>query len=72
MAFSLKFQKFFLITITIFSHTRSEQIWKQNTISFSVQLLAASHTGNFVDGKDEREKISESNWIEQNQTFFRQ
>ena len=23
-----------------------------------------------VDGKDEREKISESNWIEQNQTFF--
>jgi hypothetical protein len=35
-----------------------------------VQLLAASHTANFVDGKDEREKISESNWIEQNQTFF--
>ena len=35
-----------------------------------MQLLAASHTGNFVDGKDEREKISESNWIEQNQTFF--
>ena len=36
-----------------------------------MQLLAASHTGNFVvDGKDEREKLSKSNWIEQNQTFF--
>ena len=35
-----------------------------------MQLLAASHTANFVDGEDEREKISESNWIERNQTFF--
>ena len=54
--FSLESQKFFSITLTIFSHSRSERIWKQNTISFSVQLLAASHTSNFVDGKDEREK----------------
>ena len=33
-AFSLKFQKFFLIIRTFFSHTRSEQFWKQNTIFF--------------------------------------
>ena len=31
-AFSLKFQKFFSITRTIFSHSRSEQFWYQNTI----------------------------------------
>ena len=31
-AFSLEFQKFFSITRTIFSHSRSEQFWKQNTI----------------------------------------
>ena len=31
-AFSLEFQKFFSITRTIFSQTRSEQFWKQNTI----------------------------------------
>ena len=36
-AFILEFQKFFLITKTIFfSHYRSEQFWKQNTISFCV------------------------------------
>ena len=28
----LKFQKFFPITGTIFSHSRSKQFWKQNTI----------------------------------------
>ena len=32
-AFSLKFQKFFLITRTIFSHGRSKQFWLLNTIS---------------------------------------
>ena len=32
-AFSLEFQKFFSITRTIFSHSRSEQFWKQNTNS---------------------------------------
>ena len=32
-AFSLKFKKLFLITRTIFSHSRSEQFWKQNTNS---------------------------------------
>ena len=31
-AFSLEFQKFFLITRTVFSQSRSEQFWKQNTI----------------------------------------
>ena len=30
---ALNFKKNFLITRTIFSHTRSEQFWKQNTIS---------------------------------------
>ena len=34
LAFSLEFQKFFSITRTIFSHSRSEQFWQQNTISF--------------------------------------
>ena len=29
MAFSLEFQKFFLITRTIFSNSRSEQFWQQ-------------------------------------------
>ena len=32
-AFCLKSQKLFSITRTIFSHSRSEQFWKQNTIS---------------------------------------
>ena len=32
-AFSLEFQKFFLNTRTIFSHSRSEQFWKQTTNS---------------------------------------
>ena len=31
-AFSLKFKKLFSTTRTIFSHSRSEQFWKQNTI----------------------------------------
>ena len=35
LAFSLEFQKFFLITRTIFSHSRSEQFWLQNTISLN-------------------------------------
>jgi len=38
LAFSLEFQKFFLITKTIFSHSRSEQFWKQNTICSAMQL----------------------------------
>ena len=29
--FSLEFQIFFSITITIFSHSRAEQFWQQNT-----------------------------------------
>jgi hypothetical protein len=32
MAFSLGFQKVYLITKTIPSHNRPEQFWKQNTI----------------------------------------
>ena len=31
-AFSLEFRKFFSLTRTIFSHSRSGQFWKQNTI----------------------------------------
>ena len=31
MAFSFEIQKFFLIIRTIFSHSSSEQFWKQNT-----------------------------------------
>ena len=34
-AFSLEFQNFFLITRIIFSHSRSEQFWLQNTISLN-------------------------------------
>ena len=37
-AFSLEFQKFFSITRTMFSHSRSEQFWEQNTISASITL----------------------------------
>ena len=33
LAFSLEFQKFFSITRTIFSHSRTENFWQQNTIS---------------------------------------
>ena len=33
MAFILKLKKFFSITRTIFSQSRSEQFWKQNAIS---------------------------------------
>ena len=36
-AFSFEFQKCFSITRTIFSHSRSEQFWKQNTILKQMQ-----------------------------------
>ena len=39
-AFSLEFQKFFSITRTIFSHSRSEQFWYQNTIVHNFLLRA--------------------------------
>ena len=39
-AFSLEFQKSFSITRTIFSHSRSKQFWKQNTISKPILLYA--------------------------------
>ena len=32
-ALSLEFRKIFMITTSIFSHSRSEQFWKQNTIT---------------------------------------
>ena len=34
LAFSLKFETFSLITRMFFSHSRSKQFWKQNTIYF--------------------------------------
>ena len=44
-AFSLKFQKFFSITRTIFSHSRSEQFWWQNTISIFFTIFFQASTG---------------------------
>jgi Zn-finger nucleic acid-binding protein len=44
LAFSL-FQKFFSITRTIFSHTRSEQFWKQNTI---YQIIFKNQSQNYL------------------------
>ena len=41
-AFSLQSQKFFSITKTIFSHSRSEQFWKQNTKYVHILLFLFS------------------------------
>ena len=52
-AFSLEFQKFFSITRTIFSHSRSEQFWQQNTIvqwfnQSNVTFMVPELTGQFI------------------------
>ena len=45
LGLSLEFQKFFSITRTIFSHSRSEQFWWQNTIfSLPINLLSSNDT----------------------------
>jgi hypothetical protein len=45
--FSLELQKFFSITRTIFSHSRTEQFWKQNTISTNLWLHCGCWQGFF-------------------------
>ena len=37
-----RISKFFLITRIFFSHSRSEQFWQQNTISWSVLIILAN------------------------------
>ena len=42
LVFSFEFNKFFSITKTIFSHSRSEQFWKQNTKYVHILLFLFS------------------------------
>ena len=51
MAFSQN-QKFFSITTTIFSHSRSEQFWQQNTIHFEFLFYIPYLNLSFVTGID--------------------
>ena len=47
LAFSLEFQKKFSITRTFFSHSESEQFWKQNTVSH--YLTQKNHSKYFLN-----------------------
>ena len=48
MAFSLEFQKFFSITRTIFSHSRSEKFWYQNTNQLKGKKLCFHDEVNYL------------------------
>ena len=62
LAFSLQFQKFFLITRTIFSYSRSEQFWKQNTISLCRWRRGAMETVSFLGWRSKASYQSPSVW----------